>query len=443
MLIVILIVAIAFIVLATTKLKLHPFFALIVAAYGIGFAVRMPLLDIDKTVAQGFGGILAYIGIVIILGTVIGTILEKSGAAITMAESILKVVGPKRPALAMSLIGYIVSIPVFCDSGYVILSSLKKSLGKKAGVPAVTMSIALATGLYATHTLVPPTPGPIAAAGNLGLSNKLGLVILFGVVISIVTVGAGYLWAVFCGKRLRCAEDDEAELEMEAISVERPAPFWAFAPIFIPILLIAFGSVAAFPSHPFGEAKIQETFFFFGRPLNALLVGIIFALKLLPSFSKETLTGWFEEGLKGAAIIIMITGAGGALGAMLKATPIGEYLGQALSHWKLGILLPFIISAALKTAQGSSTVALVTTSALLAPLLGTLGLDSEMGRVLTVMAIGAGAMTVSHANDSYFWVVSQFSGMDVPTAYRSFTLATLIQGIATIIVVFLLSLVLV
>jgi GntP family gluconate:H+ symporter len=139
----------------------------------------------------------------------------------------------------------------------------------------------------------------------------------------------------------------------------------------------------------------------------------------------------------------MITGAGGALGAMLKATPIGEYLGQALSHWKLGILLPFIISAALKTAQGSSTVALVTTSALLAPLLGTLGLDSEMGRVLTVMAIGAGAMTVSHANDSYFWVVSQFSGMDVPTAYRSFTLATLIQGIATIIVVFLLSLVLV
>jgi len=443
LLIVILVAAIAFIVLATTKLKLHPFIALLVAAYGIGLSARMPLLEIDETVARGFGGILAYIGIVIILGTIIGTILEKSGAAITMAESILKVVGPKRPALAMSLVGYIVSIPVFCDSGYVILSSLKKSLGRKAGVSAVTMSISLATGLYATHTLVPPTPGPIAAAGNLGLSNQLGLVILFGIGISIVTAGVGYLWAVVCGGKLQCAEDFEPVSEEEHPSVQRPAPFWAFAPIFIPIILIALGSVAAFPSHPFGEAGTQKAMLFLGRPLNALLVGLIFAVKLLPRFSRETLTGWFGEGLKGAAIIIMITGAGGALGAVLKATPIGEYLGQTLSQWKLGILLPFIIAASLKTAQGSSTVALVTTSALVAPLLEVLGLGSDIGRVLTVMAIGAGAMTVSHANDSYFWVVSQFSGMDVATAYRSHTVATLIQGLATIAVVGLLALVLV
>ena len=443
LLIVILVAAIAFIVLATTRLRLHPFIALLVAAYGIGFSARMPLLEIDKTVAQGFGGILAYIGIVIVLGTVIGTILEKSGAAVTMAETILKVVGPKRPALAMSLIGYIVSIPVFCDSGYVILSSLKRSLGKKAGVSAVTMSIALATGLYATHTLVPPTPGPIAAAGSLGMGSQLGLVILFGLGIAIVTAGVGYLWAVFCGKKLQCAEDFAPAPEEEAFSAKLPAPFWAFSPIFVPILLIALGSVAAFPTHPFGGAGTQKAVLFLGQPLNALLVGLLFCMKLLPNFSRETLTGWFEEGLKGAAVIILITGAGGALGAVLKATPIGDYLGQTLCQWKLGILLPFIIAASLKTAQGSSTVALVTTSALVAPLLGALGLGSDVGRVLTVMAIGAGAMTVSHANDSYFWVVSQFSGMDVATAYRSHTVATLLQGLATIAVVGLLALVLV
>jgi len=274
----------------------------------------------------------------------------------------------------------------------------------------------------------------------------LGLVILFGLAISIVTVGVGYLWAVHCGKHLQCAEDIEPECEEReeaGASVARPAPFWAFSPIFVPILLIALGSVAAFPSHPFGEGGIQTALLFLGRPVNALLVGLLFSMKLLPNFSRETLTGWFDEGLKGAAIIIMITGAGGALGAVLKATPIGEYLGQTLCQWKLGILLPFIIAAALKTAQGSSTVALVTTSALVAPLLGALGLGSDIGRALTVMAIGAGAMTVSHANDSYFWVVSQFSGMDVATAYRSHTVATLIQGLATIAVVGLLALLLV
>ena len=157
--------------------------------------------------------------------------------------------------------------------------------------------------------------------------------------------------------------------------------------------------------------------------------------------NEETLSGWIGEGLKSAAIIIMVTGAGGALGAVLKATPIGAYLGETLATYHLGIFLPFIIAAALKTAQGSSTVALVTTSALVAPLLGSLGLGSEMGRVLTVMAIGAGAMTVSHANDSFFWVVTQFSGMDVSTAYKSQTMATLVQGLVTIVVVALLAVV--
>ncbi len=445
LLLVILVLAIVFIVLATSRLKLHPFIALLVAAYGIGLAARMPLMDIDKTIARGFGDILAYIGIVILLGTIIGTLLEKSGAAVTMADTVLRVVGTKRPALAMSIIGYLVSIPVFCDSGYVILSALKKSIGKKAGVSAVTMSIALATGLYATHTLVPPTPGPIAAAGNLGLENQLGLVILFGLGISVIAMAAGYTWASFIGKRVTSGEDRETlVMDEDVIRAQYgtiPGPCRAFAPILLPIILITLASVAAFPSHPFGQGSIALALLFVGRPINALLIGFAFSLSLLPRWNQETLTDWIGEGLKSAAIIITITGAGGALGAVLKATPIGDYLGQTLSGLNLGIVLPFIVAAALKTAQGSSTVALVTTSALVAPLLVTLGLDSVTGRVLTVMAIGAGAMTVSHANDSYFWVVTQFSQMDVPTAYKAHTLATLIQGLATATVVVLLAMI--
>lgn len=445
MLLVILILAIVFIVLATAKFKLHPFIALLLAAYGVAFASGMEVLKIGETIRAGFGGILNYIGLVIILGTIIGKILEKSGAAIVMADTVLKVVGEKRPGLAMSIIGYIVSIPVFCDSGFVILNSLKKSLIQKSKVSGVMMSVALATGLYATHTLVPPTPGPIAAAGNLGLENQLGYVILVGLGISIIAMLAGYFYATWAGKRYQ-SKEDEMSLVMDYDEIkqaygELPSRFKAFAPILVPILLIALGSTANFPTKPFGQGGSYVVFAFLGKPINALMIGFFFSLALLPKWNKDTLTGWIGDGLKDAATIIMITGAGGAFGAILKATPIGDYLGSTLSTLSIGILVPFIIAAALKTAQGSSTVALVTTSALIAPLLPALGLATVFGKVLTVMAIGAGAMTVSHANDSFFWVVTEFSGMDVSTGYKAQTMATLVQGLVTITVVAILAVV--
>lgn len=462
-----LIIAVVLIVIATSKFKVHPFIVLLLAAFFVAIGVAIPqsfgwliigdkrveFLDIALIIRNGFGGILAYIGIVIVLGTIIGIILEKSGAAVKMADTILRVVGPKRPALAMSLIGWIVSIPVFCDSGYVILSSLRKSVTRRTKVSAVTMSVALATGLYASHTLVPPTPGPIAAAGNLGLEDKLGLVILFGIFISMVTMMAGYLWAKYIGKRITIQEDlDNQEaykngLELDDDEMNKkygklPSTFMSFAPIFIPILLIAFGTIAAFPGNPMGDGFFYTLFMFFGKPVNALMIGFFFALGLLPKFNQETLSGWIGEGITQAGPIILITAAGGAFGAVIKATPVALVLGDVLSGMSLGILVPFILAAALKTAQGSSTTALVTTSAIMASLLAPLGLDSTIGAVLTVMSIGAGAMTVSHANDSYFWVVAQFTGMDVKTAYKTQTMATLIQGIATIIVVIILSFIL-
>lgn len=467
-LILLLVAAIALIVLATSRWKIHPFVALLLASFFIGFGIAIPQsfglllsnggeigwLDIEGLIRTGFGNTLAYIGIVIVLGTIIGVILEKSGAAIKMADAVLKFVGPKYPGLAMSIIGWIISIPVFCDSGYVILTSLRKSVTKRTKSSAVMMSVALATGLYASHTLVPPTPGPIAAAGNLGLGNQLGIVMLFGFFISIVTVMAGYLWAKYIGKRVEIQEDiDNREAYAQGLDTEvedikekygeLPSTFMAFAPILIPIILIALGTVAAFPSAPIGTGALYTVLMFFGTPLNALFIGLIFALFLLPKWNEKTLSGWIGEGVTSAGPIILITGAGGAFGAVLSASPIVTVLGDSLSALRIGVLVPFILAAAIKTAQGSSTTALVTTSAIMAPLLAPLGLDSTVGAVLTVMAIGAGAMTVSHANDSYFWVVTRFTGMDVKTAYKTQTMATLIQGVATIIVVFILALILV
>lgn len=449
-LVVILAILIALIVLATTKLKLHPFLALLAAAFVGGFMYQVPLLDIVKHITTGFGGIMGSIGIVIVLGTIIGVILEKTGAAITMADSIIKLLGNRFPTLTMSVIGYLVSIPVFCDSGYVILNSLKEAIAKRMNVSLIAMSVALATGLYATHTFVPPTPGPIAAAGNLGLGDNLGLVILVGLVVAAVTALAGLLWAnIFLKKDIELEAPVVASGPNQGLMKTReeygvlPSAAQAFTPIFLPIILICIGSVVAFPSKPLGEGTFANILLFLGHPVVALLAGMISAMFLLKGDGKrQQFHDYVAEGLTSAAPILLITGAGGAFGAILKVTPLGDYIGTTLSAMGIGLFMPFIVSAALKTAQGSTTVALVTTSALVAPMLGQLGLDSEMGRVLTVMAIGAGGMTVSHANDSFFWVVTQFSRMRVSTAYYAQTVATLIQGVVGMATVWLLSLVL-
>ena len=441
---------ILFIVIATTKFGLHPFLTLLCASFITAFAFGLPMVEVVQVVNTGFGSILGYIGLVIVFGTIIGVILEKSGAAVTMADTIIKLLGKRFPILTMSVIGYIVSIPVFCDSGFVILNSLKRSLSQRMQVSSVAMSIALATGLYATHTFVPPTPGPIAAAANLGLGDQLGLVIIVGLIVSIPTILSGVLWA----NRFRDYHLVDQEIESvnpqtidqkstELTAQDYPSPVLAFMPIIMPILMICMGSIANFPSRPFGTGIIFISVLFLGKPLIALIVGLVLSIRLIRLEERiKQLGNFVSQGITAAAPIILITGAGGAFGAVLKATPLGEYLGQSLSEMGVGILMPFLVAAALKSAQGSSTVALVTTSAMVASLLPELGLDSSMGRVLTVMAIGAGAMTVSHANDSYFWVVSQFSNMNVSLAYRAHTMATLLQGLTGITIVYLLSLLL-
>ena len=445
-----LVLTILFIIFATAKLKWHPFLVLILSAFLVALFYQVPLNTVAKTISDGFGGILGYIGLVIVFGTIIGLILEKTGAAIVMAESVIKVLGPRFPTLTMSIVGAVVSVPVFCDSGYIILNSLKESLAKRLHVSSVAMSIALATGLYATHTFVPPTPGPIAAAGNLGLESNLGLVIMVGVVVTAVAVLAGWWWS---NRFLNATPDNINATDAQAATLPEgiktrddysklPSATMAFLPIIVPIILICLSSVANFPSAPFGSGTLAEVLIFIGNPLTALLIGLFLSFLLIDSEQKtQQISDSISQGLVVAAPILLITGAGGAFGAMLKVTPIGDYLGSTLSALGLGIFMPFIVSAALKTAQGSTTVALVTTSAMVAPLLNQIGLDSELGRVFCVMAIGAGAMTISHANDSFFWIVSQFSRMSVAQAYKAHSMATGIQGVTSIVFIWLLTLV--
>ena len=443
----IIIIGVLFIVISSAKFKLHPFLGLIIAALFVGIASGMPLADVVTNINEGFGGLMTSIGIIIVAGTIIGTILERSGAAYRMAEVVLRIVGPKHPQLAMSLIGYVVSIPVFCDSGYIILSSLQKSLAKRAAVPLATMAVALSTGLFATHTLVPPTPGPIAAAGNIGATNYLGTIIVIGLLVAIPVTLVGYLWAVYAGRKVVVPADNEPALDYEEVIKsfgKMPSTFKSFLPIVLPIALIAIGSIATMTMS--ADSSLTTLLVFFGSPTIALLCGVAAAFLLLPEMSETTLNDWIADSLKDAAPILLVTGAGGAFGTVIKNTSISDTL-QNMDFSSLTgalfLLVPFLIAAALKTAQGSSTASLVITSSLVAPMLVTMGVEGAVPLALVVMALGAGAMTVSHVNDSFFWVVTQFSGMDVKDAYKTHTVATLLQGLTALIISMLLWLLLV
>ncbi len=444
LLVLLLVAAIVFIVVATTKLGLHPFLALILAAFGFGLLAGMPPTEVVKSISQGFGGILGYIGIVILAGSIIGTFLERSGGALRLAEAALRLTGRKNVPAAMAVVGYTVSLPVFCDSGFVILSPLCKALAQRTQTTLAAGAIALSLGLYATHTMVPPTPGPVAAAGILGAD--LGRVILWGALVSAIALVAGWLFATRFAARFEVPayRHDEVRAVEAAPDVKAPSPSHSLAPILIPIGLIVLGSIAKLPSQPFGDGLGLGMIAFFGDPVVALLCGVAIAVTLPHRFDRAHLgsEGWVGHAVVAAATILVITGAGGAFGKVLQNSGIADVLGEALASAGLGIWLPFLVAAAIKTAQGSSTVAIITTAGLVAPLLEPLGLGSETARALCVVAIGAGSMVVSHANDSYFWVVTQFSNMDVPLGYRLQTLGTLVEGTTAAGAVWILSLLL-
>lgn len=424
-----LLLSVAFIVVSTARFRLHPFLALILAAFGYGILSGMPLGEVIEGVTDGFGVIIGSIGIVILAGAMIGTFLEKSGGAYTLAERILAFTGERRVPLGMAGIGFVVSISVFCDAAFIVLSSLNRSLAKRAGLSLAVTAIALSLGLYATHAMVPPTPGPIAAAGIL--EADLGLAIVTGLAVAIPTMLAGWGWAVFAGRKIYIDPNPElSDDDLRQKLQEAPGAGKAFLPIIVPIALIVMHSIAELPAQPLGEGLLAEIVAFIGHPVPALLIGFFLALTLPRSLDASMLSssGWAGEGILNGAVIIIITGAGGAFGSVLQESGIADVLGEYLVGANLGVLLPLLIAAVIKTAQGSTTVAIITTASLVAPILPELDLDTATAKALCVTAIGAGAMVVSHANDSYFWVVSQFSDMKVEEAYRLQSLGTLVQG---------------
>ena len=430
---IILLISILLIILTTTKWKWHPFLALLFVTVFYGIGTGIPTETILKTINEGFGGTIGSIGIIVIAGLIIGTFLEKSGGAQTLAHFLVNLIGEKRIHWAMGLIGYVVSIPVFADSGFIILNPLNKALTKKASVSLAGTAIALSMGLLCSHTMVPPTPGPIAAAAII--NADLGQVILFGFITSFGALIVCILFAKYMGNKIFIEANIEESLGDINIAAT-PSVTKAFLPIIVPIILIVLRSIANYPTLPFGKSQLVEVIQFLGNPMIALSIGMLLSFLLPKKFDRSMLgtSGWVGEALKSAAIIILITGAGGAFGKMIQVSGINTVIESNVQQISIGLLLPFLLSAIIKTAQGSSTVAIITTASIILPMLMTLGLDDMTSKAMVVVAIGAGAAVVSHANDSFFWVVTQMTDMEVKQGYQLHSAASFVLGVSAFVI---------
>ncbi len=436
------VIAIIVMILAISKFRIHAFLSIMGISLIFAIIAGIPLKDIPGIIGAGFSGTFSSIGIVIIFGALIGTLLEKTCAALKMSDCVVRLVGKKHPELAMLIMGWIVSIPVFCDSGFVILNPIRKALVKRTGASSVAMTMCLSLGLYISHCFIPPTPGPIAAANTLGIGDNLLLVIGLGALLSIPALLAAYFFAKYIGKKVRANDEAESADDGEVVKTyeelvasygKLPNAWVSFAPIVVPILLMALASA-------FSMAKISVPLIaFMGTPIIALAVGAIIAIIVL--FNSKKGSSFYEltnETLKVTGPILFVTAAGGVLGKVIASTSMVPYITENTTILStIGIFFPFILAAILKSAQGSSTVSLTTTAGIMAPLMVTMGLDTPILAALTVIAIGAGAMTVSHANDSYFWVVTNFGSMKTQDGYKTQTLGTLFVGLASMVGVYI------
>jgi len=433
-----LVIAITAIVLLTRFLNLHAFFSLLIASFLFGLIAGKPFIDILSSMQAGFGSLLQQIGFLVAIGSCLGIMLEKTGAMEVISHRIIDLFGAKHSILAMTFIGVIVGIPVFCDSGFIILSRLIPSIATQAAVNPAQLSLALSSGLYTTHTLVPPTPGPLAAAANLNISEHISSVILIGIISSIPVAFVSFLFARRIGKNI------SIEITPSKEKTEQQVSAWkAFLPLILPIILIASASLPKIMS---SSNPITALLQIIGQPIIALLIGLLLSFLLITRDQLKQWPSWLSGALKDAGVILLITGAGGAFGAVIKTSGIDlllkEYITEFEARGVIFLAIGFVIAAILKTAQGSTTSSLIITSSLLAPLALSAGFASATHLSILIVAIGGGAMTVSHANDSYFWVVSQFSGISPRDALRSFTLLTFVQGFTALITSIILFLIL-
>lgn len=426
------------IILLTSKFRIQAFVALFTVSVFLA-VFTMPAGEVIAVLKEGFGGTMASIGLLIILGTIIGITLDKTGATISMAKFILSKTGKDKSVGAMGITGFIAGIPIFCDSGFIITSGLARSFSFTSGVSMPFMATVLATSLYAIHCLIPPHPGALAAAGVI--DANLGYLIIAGIIFAVPGITAAYFWSKWITKRGNYPPSTMPESEKTLDENGLPSPFLSFLPIVVPLLLITARSVMSL-SEISSDSVVYRLLYLPGEPVFALTAGAVLALLLLKNRSAALLNTVFSTAVEKAGPILIITAAGGMFGMVIKSTGTGEALGGFLSGTSLGLAVPFIIAAIMKTAQGSSTVSIITASSLVAPMLGLLGLDSETGKIMAMLAMGAGSMVISHANDSYFWVVSNFSGIDPGVNLRVYSTSTLVMGVTVFICVWIVSLLL-
>lgn len=429
---------IAVIILLTAFWKIHPLPVLLLGAFLFGILDGNGAIETITMISAGFGGTIKGIGLIIILGTVIGVFMEHRGALKVIAEKVVGFLGRKRAPFAMCLVGYIVSTCIFCDSAFIILIGIWKKIGRLAELPLAVGATALSMGLFASHCFIPPMPGPVAALTVLGAD--FGKVLLFGAPAALAAAVTGYFYAAFAGK------NDELEVTVEESENEKnniPAFYYhwtvAFLPIVIPLFLIGAVSICGVFKDRI-PTSVYHILSITGNPVSALFTGVIIAIFLIGKWCQKELTtdGLFGKAVVNAANILMITGAGGAFGEVLKKVDFKYLIPENIgSIGTFAIVIPLGFSAILKIAQGSSTLAILTSASAVVPLLEPLGLTSPTMRALTCCAVCCGAMIVSHTNDSYFWVVTKFSGMSVRQGLKLQTIGSLISGLAAAIVLLL------
>ncbi|MHA7282096.1 GntP family permease [Arthrobacter sp. TMS2-4] len=465
-----LVLGIATIIVLVLRTRLDAFVALLIAALVTGIVAGQAPLDIVTAITTGFGNTLASIGIVIGLGVGIGKILEVSGAANSLAIAFLKLFGKGREPWAMGSVGALVSIPVFCDSGYVIMNPLARSIARVKRAGYITLALALGCGMTLTHHLVPPTPGPLAVAGILGAD--LGALILAGLIFTVLLLPVVVFYAKWMGPKLEPsmnttvreavygtahttagrrggtavadhdgavgADDAAPSMDVDNTTLGTPpagakphrvGAFAASLPLLVPLLLIILNTVSgAIDQNNQGVVGTGEytpsswavPLAFIGNPVVALIIGVILAVYiLLPRWTpRTTVQGWFAEAAASAGLILLITGAGGALGQVLRSSGVGDALAEAIAGTPLpAFLVPFLIATLVRIAQGSGTVAMITAASVTAPLVGSLGIDP----IVAALACTAGSMVFSYFNDSYFWVVTRFAGLDGVAALKGWS----------------------
>ena len=443
-----LVASISAIILFSAKLKFNTFFVLLVVAAAVGLAAGMDGDGLIKALKQGFGSTLEKIGLLIIFGTTLGVLLEKSGATLSLARYILSKTGEKRTPLAVVLMGFLIGLPIFCDSGFVVLIGLVMSLSARMPKAHVFLVGCLATALYSVHCLVPPHPGITAAAGIMKVD--IGQAILMGIVVAIPPTIVGYFWSKRMNRQLGfelLIENGVEETDLGTL----PSPILSFLPIITPIALISIKSLISLkpemftPSVATSLAMTYKLISFIGEPIIALFIGILMTFPLIKTLSRPKINELLDSAIEKSGSILAVIAAGGAFGAIIQGMELGKVFGNSFVASGFGLFIPFALAAIFKTAQGSSTVAVISTASIVAPLLSSLGFTDMnpdyggSGPLLALMAAGAGSMVFSHTNDAYFWVISKFSKIDTATTLKLQGTLSALMGITAFITILIWS----